>query len=224
MAFEKTLSLVGTVADLGRSCHLAEIQPWPFLSGSRQRDLFHCRAKKVDSAHMEYGSFGPFEVPRIRSSNLVNRAQLWAFWDAVDAEQQGLPEACGCYIFALRSSRGRTPWYVGRTNLQDFRHECFGYHKLTYFNEALGDSLRGVPELHFLARMTPKGAFCKPQSASDIFFLEQFLIGLGLGRNPELKNVAGTRMLRDLVVPGFINPPRGKYSRAVGALKDALEP
>jgi hypothetical protein len=171
---------------------------------------------------MEYGSFGPFEVPRMRS-NLVARANLSQFWEDVSRQHPQLPEACGCYVFALRAGRGRTPWYVGRTNHQDFRHECFAHHKLTYFNEVLGGSGRGVPELHFLARMTPAGAFCKPQRANDIDFLEQFLIGMGLSRNPHLKNVAGTRMLRDLVVPGFINSPPGKYSRAVGALKDALE-
>lgn len=64
--------------------------------------------------------------------------------------------------------------------------------------------------------------FCKPQPACDIDFLEQFLIGQALGRNPNLKNLAKTRMLRGLVVPGFINSPRGKYSHAVGALKDVL--
>lgn len=169
---------------------------------------------------MKYEVHGPFVVPR--ESGLVARESLRYFWDTVDEFAQGLSGACGCYVFGLKAAKGRRPWYVGRTNNQGFRQECFAHHKLTNYNEVL-HAHKGTPELYLVARVTARGRFCAPQSAEDVHFLEQFLISLALRRNPELKNRARTRLLCNLVVPGLINSPRGNPGADATALRKMLE-
>ncbi len=53
--------------------------------------------------------------------------------------------------------------------------------------------------------------------------LEKLLIGSALAVSQKLMNVKGTKLLRGMHVPGFLNSVRGKPPPAVRALKTALE-
>lgn len=169
---------------------------------------------------MEFATYGPFEVPR--NGTRVDRTApaLRDFWDAVEDQQEGLTAACGCYVFSIRDRA----WYVGMAEKQSFKRECFTAHKLVQFNESLSQ-VQGRPQLFFIAKHTPAGRFSKPSSRGhrDIRALESLLIGLALSRNPELQNVSGTKLFREMHVPGILNTRRGE-ARAVPVqkLKKAL--
>ncbi len=171
---------------------------------------------------MQYEVYGEF--PITRNGSLISRSKedKSRFWAQVEEMEPDLSEACGCYVFVIR---GRA-WYVGMAEKQSFKQECFALHKITQYNEALGE-VTGNPSLILLPKMTPGGRFAKPTSRghSDIRLLENMLIGSALGRNPDLQNVKGTKLLREMNVPGFLNPRPGQarasmvqaFKRAMGA-------
>lgn len=174
---------------------------------------------------MRYENYGPFEMPVDKRGDFhvgdSEAAKL--FFRAVDAEVPGLSKACGCYVFAMRSARGTTPWYVGKAEKTVFGTECFNAsNRLTYFNHTR--ERKGTPLLFLIARMTPKGRFAKPYTngTADVDFVETFLIGAALTRNPDLLNVKKTRLYRDLIVPGFINAIEPPFSPSTEALRNTL--
>jgi hypothetical protein len=169
---------------------------------------------------MNFTIYGPYEIPR--DGNLITRDRYRRrqFWDVVDAEEAGLSEAIGCYIFSIRG----IPWYAGSAQRQDFKHECFSAHKITQFDAALGKG-KGRAFLHLIARKTPRDRFCKTtrREYRDVDFLENSLIGMALRRNPELQNVRGTAFLRDMHVPGVVNNRPGEArADAVRGLRGVL--
>lgn len=171
---------------------------------------------------MRFDVFGEFSVPR--NGNLVSRSREHkrSFWAAVEDAASGLAGACGCYVFVIRNRA----WYVGMAEKQSFKQECFALHKITQYNEALAQ-VGGNPTILLLPKLTPGGRFASPTSRGhvDIRLLENLLIGSALGRNPDLQNVKGTKLLREMNVPGFLNSRQGQgranlvqtFKRAVGA-------
>ena len=81
---------------------------------------------------MIYETYGEFEVPReqLKGKKALNltKETLNNFWNMVDQKRAGLSGACGCYIFAIKAGKGRTPWYVGQSK-GPFKDECFAFHK-----------------------------------------------------------------------------------------------
>jgi hypothetical protein len=156
---------------------------------------------------MEYKIHGCFSMAR--SGSLISRtkADKHRFWEEVEAEADGLSEACGCYVFMV----GKRAWYIGMAERQSFKQECFALHKITQYNEAL-DKVQGPPSLMLLPKMTPGGRFAQPtkRGHADVRMLENLLIGAALRRNEELQNVKGTKLLREMNVPGFLNSRRGQ--------------
>lgn len=59
----------------------------------------------------KFEPFGPFDIPV--SGALIDRKREAEFWKTVDAIEHGLPDAVGCYIFAIRAGKGVRPWYIG---------------------------------------------------------------------------------------------------------------
>ena len=171
---------------------------------------------------MKYEIYGDF--PIARNGSLISRKKEHKsqFWAQVEGMEPELSDACGCYVFVIR---GRA-WYVGMAEKQTFKQECFALHKITQYNEALGQ-VNGKPSLILIPKLTPSGRFAKPTSRghSDIRMLETMLIGSALGRNSSLQNVKGTKLLREMNVPGFLNPRPGQarasmvqaFKRAIGA-------
>jgi hypothetical protein len=142
----------------------------------------------------------------------------------LEAENENLPGACGCYIFALQNGDNVTPWYVGKTEKRSFEHECWGPTQINYYNEVLVDR-NGKPLMFLLPKLTGSGRkFSKPSHNGhrDIDFLESMLIGLALEKNSQLLNVKKTALLREMRVPGVINSPQARPTIEVVHLRNTL--
>lgn len=168
---------------------------------------------------MKYVPYGPLRLPSGRGLLEFNKQEQDEFW-AGAAGDKNLGDACGCYVFALRAGRGIKPWYVGKAERQSFRNECFTAHKIIKF-VSKEDSQKGTPLLYLYARVTEKGKFSRPTTAShaDVEYLEKMLISMALRRNGSLLNLQNTKMLREMVVPGLLNSGRGKLSASANELR-----
>ncbi len=169
---------------------------------------------------MQYGVYGDFPISR--NGSLISRSKedKSSFWAEVEEAASGLSNACGCYVFVIR----KRAWYVGMAEKQSFKQECFALHKITQYNEAL-EEVAGKPSMILLPKMTPSGRFAMPSSRghSDIRALEGMLIGSALSKNANLRNVKGTKLLREMNVPGFLNPRPGQArASTVQAFKRAI--
>jgi len=169
---------------------------------------------------MIYKVYGPYSIPRDGVLIAKSPADRREFWSAVEAEEDGLPDACGCYVFSIR----RRAWYVGLAERQTFCQECFSLHKLNQYNYSL-QRVSGEPQLHLLAKLTPTGRFASPAKGGhrDVQFLETLLIGMALNQNEDLQNIRGTKFLREMRVPGILRTGRGEgLLSSVRSLRDAL--
>lgn len=136
------------------------------------------------------------------------------YWEGIEESCPGLPDACGCYVFSVRASRGSLPWYVGKAEKRTFREESLAHHKLTHFNTVISER-KGKPALFFLPQVTATtGKYSKSKSSEAIQELESLLIGMALKRNNDLLNVSGTKWLNQLTVTGFLNDRMSKSGPA----------
>lgn len=174
---------------------------------------------------MRFEIFGGFTLP-VEPHGVVPKSKKKhkEFWEQVDERHPELRHARGCYIFAMNSGGGTTPWYVGKAEKSSFIQECFTPGKINCYNDVLPRYKRGAPLLFFVAFVTPKGRFAQPSSGHQaISFLEKMLIGQALKKNPNLSNTRDTRLLRSMVVPGLLNTPKGRKRPDIYNLKNALE-
>jgi hypothetical protein len=156
---------------------------------------------------MKYDIFGPIKLPRAKTCRFTRDAsEKRAFWDDIEEEEPGLSWACGCYLISVRNRI----WYVGLAQMQSFRYECFTPDKILKIEDAM-DGGGGAAYLTLIARRTNGGRFTRPSinGYRDIEDLELLLIGSALERNQDLLNRSATKILREIVVPGFINSPHG---------------
>jgi len=169
---------------------------------------------------MNYCVRGPFEVARTGNIVSRDREDKHGFWKLVDNGNEGLSHACGCYILVLRNRA----WYVGMSEKQSFRQECFMAHKIVQYDTAL-NSVGGVPHLLLIPKLTPGGRFAAPSDNGhrDIRLLEKLLIGTAIVRNPDLLNIRDTKLLREMNVPGFLNSEQGQgRAQSVQVLRSSL--
>jgi hypothetical protein len=175
---------------------------------------------------MRFEIYGGFKVP-LEDHGVVLRGASGrnSFWNSVDQTEAGLRDACGCYVFAMKSGGGFTPWYVGKAEKSSFEQECFTAHKLNCYDYSIAKYSIGTPLLYFVAMHTPGGQFSKPSSAGNpsIAFLERWLIGQALNKNPNLCNIKDTKFLKELIVRGLINSPPGAPPKPAKELKEILE-
>lgn len=173
---------------------------------------------------MNFQVHGPFEVPRINGLIDDSAASKKKFWADIHRRAPSLSEACGCYIFVVKARRGSLPWYAGRTTKRTFKDEALGAHQVNHYNQALGRKVGVTPQLFFVSKLTPSGRLAKPSSNShkDVEFLETFLFGIALQRNPNLRNAKSTTFLKRLVVPGVINSPQRPPTTDERAMKAAF--
>jgi hypothetical protein len=160
---------------------------------------------------MNYEIFGPFELPRAKPRHFTHKVgEKQEFWNDLDEEYPGLPEACGCYIVSVRNR----VWYVGMAQKQSFRGECFTADKILKIERAM-DYGKGNAFLTLIARHTENGHFSKRSvnGYTDIRDLELLLIESALDRNGDLLNSSATKVLREMIVPGFLNSPLGAGKR-----------
>jgi len=172
---------------------------------------------------MNFFPHRPIEIQRQQRNGLIaaDKESLAAFWERVENElEDGLSGAIGCYIFSIRAGKGVLPWYVGCAAKQSFRKECFTSHKLVHYNNAIAKR-KGTPLLTLIAKYTPRRKLINPTGNGhrDIQFLEAMLISSCLGRNADLYNARYTKLLREMVVPGLLNTPKGKATASVSELR-----
>jgi hypothetical protein len=76
---------------------------------------------------MNFENYGPFPMPVDKRGDFTIRDDdaSKVFFSKLDAEHPGLSGGRGCYVFAMRSARGTTPWYVGKAEQTFFGIECF---------------------------------------------------------------------------------------------------
>lgn len=157
---------------------------------------------------------GPFKVPTYngRAAKIVDSEKLADFWES--SGEMG--ERRGCYVFAIRASKGIRPQYVGRAT-KTFKQEVFTPHKLEKYQRCLADIGKGNPVLFFLVPQAKKG---KP-NLKAIRELEDYLIQTAVSRNENLLNVRGTDRAK-WGIAGVIRGSGGKPSAAAQALKKTL--
>lgn len=150
--------------------------------------------------------YGPFSIAFDGGSKkhpkFIERKQEKTFWTQAGAST--LREKRGCYVFALRASRGFVPWYVGKTN-KGFAKECFTPAKLNIYNSVMHQRLRGTPVLFFVA---PRGNRTVV-SKEIVHEVEIYLIQTAARRNPGLKNVHHAKKPTWLI-QGAVYSNRGK--------------
>ena len=158
--------------------------------------------------------FGPHKVPTYngKAAKIVDFEALPDFWSYVGL----LSKRKGCYVFAVRASKGLRPVYVGLAT-KTFKQEVFTPHKLEKYQRALADTAKGTPVLFFLAHPLGRGA----TNIRAIKDLEDYLIQAAVSKNSDLLNVKGTEKEK-WGIAGVIRAGSGKPSAAAKALKRLL--
>lgn len=156
---------------------------------------------------MNYRIFGPYEIPREYgdSKRRIDKEDIDKFWSGVGTR---LANACGCYVFSIKTKSREKPWYVGKANKQSFSKECFTSHKLVHYHAAL-DKSNGIPMMYFLARYSDTNRISKPSSSAnghaEMGFVERMFIEMGYYRNKNIRNKRGIKNPDRLVIEGFYN-------------------
>lgn len=174
---------------------------------------------------MKFEIHGGFEIKRTTNRRGMKTGVFdKAFWEAVHDEYPNLPNACGCYVFAIQNGEKITPWYIGKTERNTFRGECFQSSKREHYNTVIS-AYNGRPLLFLIPKLTGAGKdFCKSTTYSygDVNFLETLLIGMALEQNPNLSNIGKTKYLRNIVIRGFLNDGPARPSTAASKLRKAF--
>ncbi len=146
----------------------------------------------------------PIEIPFRENGNLkfIEGVHVRAFWKQRTAKAIAAKQ--GCYVFALRASRGYTPWYVGKAT-KTFKQEALGWYQLNHYNAVLFDGRKGTPVMFIIAPRGNKKAVPKATCGQ----IETFLIQTAYAENPEIRNRQQTKM-PDWTIKGVVRPTQGK--------------
>ncbi len=169
---------------------------------------------------MFYETYGEFKVPYKQTKNGYaldfSREALNKFWSDIDEKHSRfsnprLSEARGCYIFAIRASKGIRPWYVGQTK-KSFKDECFQHQKKNHYHDVINNIGKGTPVMIIVARHTSekKTKLSKSLPPREADFVEQLLISQALSANSKLVNTKNTAFIKKIRIPGVLNSPTGK--------------
>jgi hypothetical protein len=171
---------------------------------------------------MNFDVSGPFVLKRFgKKIQILTKETKTALKTILD-NTEGLADARGCYVFAIRASQGYTPHYVGQAAKQPVVDEAMSDPKLTIYNQVCANH-NGSPVLFLLPMMTPTGRYnAGNQSSPALTFLERWLISQALEKNPNLYNTKETRYLRKLHVVGLFNATQGEATKQSRALSKAL--
>jgi hypothetical protein len=124
-------------------------------------------------------------------------------------------EERGCYVFALRRSRGYAPIYVGKTGRQ-FCVECFTDRNYRLMHTALRGQV-GTLVLFLLCQQRRRGRV----NMTAINDLERYLVEAALDKNPDLANRVYTRTQPGFKVNG-VHRSSGRPNGGAIELKRAL--
>jgi hypothetical protein len=168
---------------------------------------------------------GPFELTRHGSKKIITDGTLKDIKPQLEDWKEGLSEACGCYVFAVRAGKGYTPYYVGQACKRSIMIEALNPSNREKYNKALSES-NGTPVLFLIPLQTPTGKFRKKSQVSGglaaLDFLENWLIANAIEKNPALINNKQTRFLRQIHVAGFYNAKKGESTYASQQLSKTI--
>src|SRR5690606_25927384 len=106
---------------------------------------------------MKFSVVGPIRISRHGNKRLISKQSLADLKEELERLEEGLSDACGCYVFAKKNSRGMLPWYVGQACRSSLAGEALNPDNREKYNGVL-DS-RGTPVLFLLPLRTPTGKF-----------------------------------------------------------------
>jgi hypothetical protein len=157
---------------------------------------------------------GPYDIPVYKGAagRVITDDDVRNFWKSHPA----LGNNVGCYIFAIRAGKGYTPIYIGKA-AKTFKQEAFSSHKLSKYQQAMVDYVRGTPVIFFVAHPVKKGM----NNNSHIKQLEEFLIQTAIAVNPDLMNIKGTKREK-WGIKGILRSNPGKPNNTAKELKRAL--
>ncbi len=171
---------------------------------------------------MNFDVAGPFKLTRHGTKKLITDRSLTDLKAQLETLHSGLSKACGCYVFAIHTPKGYTPYYVGQASKSSIAGEALNPLNREKYNKACSES-KGSPTIFLLPKLTPKGRYKKKGRASTtIDFLERWLIAAALEKNPDLINTKETRFLRKISVVGIFNAKKGKPPKASQHLRKTL--
>jgi hypothetical protein len=148
---------------------------------------------------------GPFELVYTESkARYITSDNKKAFIKELD--DHGVAEKHGCYIFALRSSKGYIPWYVGQA-ARPLAKECMGSHQINKYQTVFANGHKGTPVMFFVC---PEGTK-KKVSRRIIDEVEDQLIMDAAKRNPDLLNIQGVKP-PDWTIRGILHGDGKKLS------------
>jgi hypothetical protein len=162
---------------------------------------------------MQFDVSGPYDLTRHGQKCLITDQSLKDLLFELKQEGDGLDEAVGCYVFALRAGKGYTPWYVGQACRQSLVREALNTSNREKYNKVIGE-LKGTPTIFLIPMYTPNGKLRKPSKAAGglntLDFLERWLIATCIDKNPELVNNKQTKFLRNIHVVGVFSAEQGE--------------
>ena len=152
---------------------------------------------------------GPFRIhaTKLKVGRFVQNSDADRFWK----RHPEFADCKGCYIFAIRASRGSKPVYIGKAP-KGFGQETFALHKRDKLNQALADQKKGTPVVYFACLETSPGR----TNEVAIDNAETFLIQVGRVANPELLNQRKAKV-ETWSINGIIRSPKGPSVESRGA-------
>lgn len=175
---------------------------------------------------MKFDIFGPYKVPRKKygQTKLITKDSIPMLQEAVNNDS--LINGCGCYVFALRASKGYTPWYVGQASKMRLLDESMNSNNREKYNKIIATH-KGTPVMFYIPKLTKGGKLAKPTKKENgelkaVNFLEEWLIATALQKNPKLINQQNTYFLKYLHVVGLFNSKAGESHACSQALKRAI--
>jgi hypothetical protein len=172
---------------------------------------------------MRFDVAGPFDLSRHGKSKLITEQSMADLRPQLEGSDEGLAQACGCYVFAIRAGKGYTPYYIGQACKRSILREALNPSNREKYNKICAEG-KGMPVIFLIPKLTPRGRYKKKGSGSRsaIDFLERWLIATALDKNPGLINSKETRFLRSINVAGIFNAKKGKPTAAAQELRKAL--
>lgn len=157
---------------------------------------------------------GPHEIPFYKGvgGRVITDDNVRSFWNK--HRSSGL--RVGCYVFAIRNKGAYTPIYVGKAT-KNFKQEALSAPKLSKYQQAMVDFIRGKPVMFFMSHPIKKGM----NNKKHINQLEQFLIQTAMAVNPNIMNIKGTKEAK-WGIKGILRSNPGKPTKSARELKKVL--
>lgn len=97
------------------------------------------------------------------------------------------------------------PWYVGKTNaMTGFYGEVLTPHKVDHYSNIIAEKPYWTPHMLLFPLITPGERLSRAYKSNKplIEWMERTLIGMALGKNPNLYNKRDTKLLKNCIVDG----------------------